>query len=518
MTYVKKRTLCFCTLFIAFFMALTCGESLAEKSAEKANSKAKPPFTISKETTVITEPLRSDGYPDYVEALNRRFSKGVTPDNNSAVLFWKAVGPSEIRKEDREKYFQMLGIPPLSEKGDYLTGYEKYLTAEVERRMKEEKLEDISRKEELKKQLDDEYRSAIEHPWSRKDHPWLAKWLDANKKQLAMLIEASKRPRRYDSLIGKNASCFLLPGPQRSRDVARALTIRAMLATNEGKIAQAWQDIMACHRLARLVGQGPSFVEVLVSIVIETMALKADRALLEYGNLTPDQIAAMRSYLDQLPRISKMQEKMDLCERYVVLDCILAVAKNDPEGLSGVVEAENTDDDNKQQKTIIKLILELSDWDMILRLANSWCDRVVVVMKQTISAERQTSSTDIYNELDKLVKAAKDPQTLIIPMFGNPKKEISKRLGNMLVSLLLPPFRLASAAEDRCAIQTELTDLAYALAAYKADNGAYPAKLEELVPKYIKAIRTQAAIRDIDLRYTRENDGYLLSSASTDLN
>ncbi len=32
--------------------------------------------TISKETTYITEPLRPDGYPDYIAALNQRASKG----------------------------------------------------------------------------------------------------------------------------------------------------------------------------------------------------------------------------------------------------------------------------------------------------------------------------------------------------------------------------------------------------------------------------------------------------------
>lgn len=49
--------------------------------------------TISKETTYITEPLHPDGYPDYVAVLNQQFSEGVTPENNSAVLFLKAVGP-----------------------------------------------------------------------------------------------------------------------------------------------------------------------------------------------------------------------------------------------------------------------------------------------------------------------------------------------------------------------------------------------------------------------------------------
>ena len=83
--------------------------------------------TISKETTYIIEPLREDGYPDYVAALNNRMSEGVTPENNASVLLWQAIGPGEINANDREKYFQMLGIPPLPENGDYYITPDKYL-------------------------------------------------------------------------------------------------------------------------------------------------------------------------------------------------------------------------------------------------------------------------------------------------------------------------------------------------------------------------------------------------------
>ena len=39
------------------------------------SQKRRVPFTISKETTYITEPLREDGYVDYVAALNQRFPR-----------------------------------------------------------------------------------------------------------------------------------------------------------------------------------------------------------------------------------------------------------------------------------------------------------------------------------------------------------------------------------------------------------------------------------------------------------
>ena len=50
-------------------------------------------FTISPETTYITEPLDADGYPDYVTALNERLRGNITPETNANVLIWQALGP-----------------------------------------------------------------------------------------------------------------------------------------------------------------------------------------------------------------------------------------------------------------------------------------------------------------------------------------------------------------------------------------------------------------------------------------
>jgi len=86
-------------------------------------------ITISKQTTYITEPLRKDGYVNYVAALNQRFRAGVTPDNNAAVPFLKALGPGEIGPKYRDEYCRMLGIRPLPEKGDYCVALDKYAKA-----------------------------------------------------------------------------------------------------------------------------------------------------------------------------------------------------------------------------------------------------------------------------------------------------------------------------------------------------------------------------------------------------
>ena len=76
---------------------------------EPTKSKAKHshlPFTISKETTFVTEPVRKDGTIDYAAAENAIYGKGVTPETNACVKMLQAFGPKCIDTKSREKYVQ----------------------------------------------------------------------------------------------------------------------------------------------------------------------------------------------------------------------------------------------------------------------------------------------------------------------------------------------------------------------------------------------------------------------------
>lgn len=69
--------------------------------------------TISEETTRITKPLKPDGYPDYVAALNEVFRQDTTPDKNLAVGIWKVTGPVDVSDKMRPHFFQTLGMDDL---------------------------------------------------------------------------------------------------------------------------------------------------------------------------------------------------------------------------------------------------------------------------------------------------------------------------------------------------------------------------------------------------------------------
>ncbi|MCH8045343.1 MAG: hypothetical protein IID44_16655 [Planctomycetes bacterium] len=96
-----------------------------ERPAKRPKLRAVP-FTISKETTGITKPLRPDGYVDYVKALNQAMSKGVTPKNNAAALIVRAIGPQVDGEPIPERFFKELGIDPLPEKGEYFIDLYKF--------------------------------------------------------------------------------------------------------------------------------------------------------------------------------------------------------------------------------------------------------------------------------------------------------------------------------------------------------------------------------------------------------
>ena len=65
--------------------------------------------------------------------------------------------------------------------------------------------------------------------------------------------------------------------------------------------------------------------------------------------------------------------------------------------------------------------------------------------------------------------------------------------------------------ENRVMMLQKLTDLSFALAAYKADHHAYPEKLAKLAPTYVKQL-PKDYFNESDLHYEKKNDGYLLYS------
>ena len=296
-----------CLLLLMFLLGL----ALSPRGGA-AGGQGRPAITISKETTHLTEPLRPDGYVDYLAAINAEQSAGVTPENNAAVDLVYATGPGTISPSIRREYFRRLGVAPPPEQGDYLRPLKDFETigqpaaaAEggedaVETEAAEgsdaegsdaesgdESLEIAPAETPKRPNLSEEQAVAMQRPWTPEEFPRLAAWLTANQIPLERIEQATTKPRWYTPFVSTDGLLMsvLLPQTQDSREAARLLVTQAMLRLGQGDPEGAWQDLLACHRLGRLVGQGPTMVERLAGFGLDNMAGEGDRALALHGKL-----------------------------------------------------------------------------------------------------------------------------------------------------------------------------------------------------------------------------------------
>ena len=399
---------------------------------------------------------------DHAADLNAKLSEGVTPENNAAVALLKAFGPTpEGGDGPPDAFFKMLGAPRPPKDGDYFVGIEKFAKTTL-------KLDDPAKIYEQQSQ-------ASERPWTAKEFPDVAKWLRANEAPLAVVAEAVKRPRYYHPIVpGQNGTLIgaLMHYIQSPRQVAAALTARAMLRISENKPAEAWADSMTCHRLGAHVGTGGTIITSLVGYAIEQIAGRAEATFAEHAKLAADEWRGKIKEFDGLPPVALLDRAIGVGERAVGLDGMKELGQiGTPEYLAAVEE----------------------------RL-NAYYDRAAAAAKlPTRSARREAFAAVNKDYIEKRDPKKPDPRTVPV------------RVADTLIGLLAPVLEKSADARDRTEQARHNTRLALALAAYKADAKKYPAKLAELAPKYLDEVRPDL-FSGRPLFYEAKAGGYMIYS------
>jgi hypothetical protein len=483
-------------------------DKMPGKKEDGGESKRKPQITIGTETTHVTKPVDADGYIDYATALNERMRRGVTPANNANVLIWKALGPHPEKTTMSGEFFKWLEIDPLPERGDYFIPMSRFLRDQL-------KLDS----EKDRKAIYDEQDLCRQGAWKASEHPNIAAWLKANDKPLALVLEASTRPHYFSPLVPKRTEKgssgligALLPSVQKCRELAAALTARAMLRLGEGRGNDAWQDLLACHRLGRLVGRGGTLIEALVGIAIDAIAGRADIVFLDKADLKTEQILACLQELRKLPPMPPIADKVDLGERFMFLDVVVMFDRGGIQVLKMVEGGAPKEPDTLTKMANFFLHNNL-DWDPALRNANRWYDRLAKAMR---CKDRQTRVKEL-NKIDKELKAlrVKTQKSMgsllaILPTKRN-RDMIGEQVGNILITLLMPAVSKVQDAYDRCEQRQSNLYVAFALAAYHRDHNRYPKELEALAPKYLDEIPNDMFSGEA-LNYHLTPNGYLLYS------
>lgn len=480
-------------------------------------------FTVSPETTRITEPLDAKGYVDFPAALNRQLGQGVTPETNANVLIWRALGPHPEGVTMPAEFFALQGVDPPPEQGDYFIDWDKYFAANLK-----DPPEDVwglpGDERAWRDPLDgqtwkEKWAGLSTHagkwPWKAEDHPEIADWLRRNEKPLAVAAEAGKRPAYFNPMVDKSAvpqsgrlMNSLLPGVQKCRAMANALAARAMLRTAEGDLDGAWQDLMACQRLGRVVAKGATLIEHLVGNALVAIATDRMLTLLSEGDVSAARARAWLADLQGLPPMPAVADKIDVGERFMMLDGMMSMACRGPQFLERVA-ADRPGSSTPVAEFRDRLFTHNIDYDPAFRNANVMYDRIVAAGRLPTRPDRVREFKAIEAEMRQRkwrAVAGWPVRTMVLSRASR-----GEMIGDILLGLVLPAFSKIVDAADRLEQTQANLHIALALAAYRADQKAYPARLEELVPKYLPAVPADL-FSGKPLVYAVEDDGYLLYS------
>ena len=439
-------------------------------------------ITLGKETTRITEPLKANGTPDYVAALNAAHGAGVTKDNNALVLIVQALGPSMFADDIRPASMKTLGID-----------------------FPESKVLDVTYEDP------NEYKVCLGGSFKASEHSKVADWLKANGPKLELVTAASKRPRYYNPVVisgtGKGPSLFSLALHSSAgiRGACRMFLIRANLATGEGRFAEASEDLLTIARLGKLLEQDSVLTGPLVGIGICSVADVGVQGMLTASGFDAN------SASDLLARISAIGtcetiSVFDECERYLMLDTICYFASTPPEKADFRILDVRLDAMSAFEANRLIQQAKAADWDECLRTANKWYDRLISTMKMTNSKDRQTSLATYDKDFREFRESA------VQAMTSEPNSpEFSKAFGDLIIVAVMPPLTKPFVLSKRCAVTRDLSIVSLGLTAYRSDKGHYPAALAELSPIYLKDV-PKDYFSGNDLIYRTAGNGYMLYS------
>ena len=327
--------------------------------------------------------MTETGHIDYVTAINDRLSAGVTAENNANVAIWEVLGPNPPGGgKVPPGFFERMGVTVPPATGDYFVGLWAYCARHAPGQLDAV----VGAVEKLSKR-----------PWTAGEHAVAAGWLRANEKPLAALREGVKRSHYYHPQLPetpeKGLSDTIWPGLTACRELASALITRAMLRLGHGDPGEAWQDLLACHRLARQVARGGTMLEGVIAIVIEMFATRADVAFLDRAGADAETVAGCLGDLLALPPPPPVAEQLDLAERYWYLASIM---RYDRFGVTQVVIFN--DQGQPIRHRLRDKPLRGIDWDPVLEIANEVIDEAIAVFRKKDRAMRTQALRELEAE------------------------------------------------------------------------------------------------------------------------
>ena len=449
------------------------------------------------------DPLRADGRIDFREKINRELARGVTPQNNAAVLLVQMLGPRVLSEVASQPFCQALGIPDFaSEKSGYVPEFAYLQEAYPE--LEGEKLWEVQQS----------FDQITTRPWTRDEYPIWVAWLARNAAAFSTTTDASRRQRYFHPLIpgsvgGDSPETFVetpLPLADEVRGLARALIARAYLAIGERNGREALDDLYTIRRLAQLASQSGSLIEWLVADSIDRRLLEVERQLLARGLLSSDQVAEYIAFLQTHWLVMDLDRRVDLFERSMLLDIVQSIDRYGWRIISD--RAKGNGQHPPRGSWFGNLLAGMADWSAATVVVNDYYDQLVAVLRNESSdAERLGQLIDVVTTTHQSYDLLREQSSFRMLLAGPVSR--GRWLGSQFMHLFAPDLCGVVRAEIRYKIRHDLSELAFAIEAYRLKHRVFPETLEQLVPAYLEAIpRDRANGEPLDYQTTAR--GYTL--------
>ncbi len=292
------------------------------------------PMRISRETTYITEPLKSDGMQvDYFAALQQAtYPPDIATENNGFRLLVQHLGPRpRTTPEEFDNLCAQLGLDAKSIRPDMTyQDPREYLHSYVTSPAFDQAwFDELPAGDRSSHGLVDMLRDKLDRPWTLDELPMMARWLEENGPALDLVGPAVRRPTFHIPMVRRSEDLLLvehsLGEVERLRWLAHGLNVRANHRIAGGHIDLAIDDIVACKRLGRHVGHGATALDLTAGCVIEGIGDAIGIAgSLEHAP-SKEQLRRLIRELDELPAMAEMDHTI-LSERFMGLDCIQSVS------------------------------------------------------------------------------------------------------------------------------------------------------------------------------------------------
>ena len=288
----------------------------------------------------------------------------------------------------------------------------------------------------------------------------LRKFLAEHERTLALLRQAATMPDCYfERLWGRPSIDMLLPEYGLLRQAAVLLAVDARVKAADGNVRGAVEDLTAIFSMAAHVRAEPLVIAALVAMSVDTIGQEVLQGVLASGRLGPDDLAAIR--LDETVSYQRVMGRAFLMEEAFGLSCFTLLAPETDYSVLALFELGMP----SINPTVFGPVLSV--WRVYLMPAD------LASYRRLLRDYREQCGQPYYKNREA---------------WEATDERFNRREFGIMTRLVAPALSRAVVKAVEADAGHRLTRAALAAAAYRARNGKYPARLQDLMPDFLTEV------------------------------